>query len=82
MFIATWSISETPPELRNNILPCIKDFGMFLIAYQHRFKEVDNIGFFRKWTAAQKDVVWYNMQIEHIPKNSYLLGKRKKVEKL
>jgi hypothetical protein len=77
IFIATWSISETPLELRNNVLSCVKNFGTFLIAYQHRFKEVDNIGFFRKWTAAQKDVLWYNMQIEHIPNNSYLFGKSK-----
>lgn len=77
MFIATWSISEAPIEFRNNILPLTADFGAFLIAYQHRFKEVDNITFFRNWAANQKDIECYDWEIEHIPKNRYLMGKRK-----
>lgn len=78
MFIATWSISEAPINLRNSILPLISRFQAFLIAYQNQFGEVNNIEFFRSWTTGQKDIEWSDWQIEHIPNNNrYLVGKRK-----
>ena len=78
MFIATWSISETPIELRNPVLSLALSFKAFLIGYQAQFGEVDNIGFFKDWTSAQDNVEWQDWQIEHLPnRNRYLVGKRK-----
>lgn len=77
MFIATWSISEAPVGIRNSILPFVSSFNEFLIAYQHQFCEVNNVVFFENWKAHQKDIKWYEWEIEHIPESKYLLGKRK-----
>jgi hypothetical protein len=77
MFIATWSISEAPVKIRDSILPFVSSFNEFLIAYQHQFHEVNNVVFFENWKALHKDIDWYEWEIEHMPENSYLLGKRK-----
>lgn len=77
MFIATWSISEAPVSIRNSILPFVSSFNEFLITYQHQFCEVNNVVFFENWKAHQKDIKWYEWEIEHIPESKYLLGKRK-----
>ncbi len=77
MFIATWSISEAPIKIRNSILPFVSSFNEFLITYQHQFREINNIVFFENWKALRKDIEWYEWEIEHMPENRYLLGKRK-----
>jgi hypothetical protein len=78
IFIATWSISETPIEFRSEILPLVSSFKAFLIAYQSQFNEVNNIEFFRNWTADQKNIKWYDWKIQQIPNNNrYLIGKRR-----
>ena len=78
MFVATWSISETPVGLRDSILPLLSSFKAFLIAYQAQFREVDNIAFFKGWTAARTDIQWWDWKIEQIPNhNRYLVGRAK-----
>jgi hypothetical protein len=77
MFISTWAISETPMRTRDPFLLLIEMFDCFLIAYQHCFGEVDNVRYF---TGCQKrfdnQLIWQNWEIEHLPGNSYLIGKR------
>jgi hypothetical protein len=75
LFIATWSMSETPSSVRDTILSLVSDFQSFLIAYQDRFGEVNNLGYFDRWKETVKNVFWHNWQIEHIPGNYYLIGK-------
>lgn len=77
MFIATWSISEAPVTVRNSIFPIVSAFNEFLIAYQHQFQGVDNIAFFEEWKASQRDIEWYEWEIEHMTGNRYLVGSRK-----
>ncbi|MDP1715930.1 MAG: hypothetical protein Q8L41_14410 [Anaerolineales bacterium] len=74
MFVATWSISESPITLRGLILPLISGFQSFLIAYQDIFGEVDNVDFFDNWKEAVRNVAWHSWRIEHIPGNNYLVG--------
>lgn len=77
MFIATWSLSESPMWLRQSVLPLITQFSAFLIAYQHSYGEVDNLQFFREWEGStDKRVTWHDRQIEHLPGSNYLFGKR------
>lgn len=76
-FIATWSLSESPPELRERFLPLVADFGYHLIAFQDRFGEVDNRAWFDQFarsTAAQID--WTPKTLRHLPCNNYLFGHR------
>jgi len=81
LFVATWSISETPLQLRNSILPFVSSFEAFLIAYQAQFGEVDNVSFFRDWAAARDDVQWHDWRIKQVPNhNRYLIGKRNSAE--
>ena len=74
LFIGTWSISETAIDLRNNIFLLLNNFNLFLIAYQDKFKEVDNIDYFKNIQNNYKKIKWDNWKIEHIPGNNYLIG--------
>ncbi len=74
VFIATWSISESPISVRELILPHIIDFSSFLIAYQDIFGGTNNLDYFRNWQNAHTDVTWHSSKIEHIPGNNYLFG--------
>ncbi len=46
MFVACWSLSETPLALRERIRPLVERIGRYAIAYQERYGEVDNVDFF------------------------------------
>ena len=81
-FIATWSLSESPVALRRDLLPLVKQFRSFLIAYQGLFGEVDNAAFFRDWSGTMTGVDWHNWKIPHLPNqrykdNYYLMGKNR-----
>jgi len=74
MFLATWSISESPMTTRAMILNLVSDFHSFLIAYQDRFGEVDNLRYFGELKEAVDNVAWHRWRIDHIPGNNYLVG--------
>ncbi len=76
LFISTWAISETSESLRNLILPLINHFDYFLIAYQDKFCEVDNIEFFKQWKLTTSNIQWNEWEIKHLPCNYYLIGNR------
>ena len=46
MFVACWSLSETPIALRERIRPLVERIGRYAIAYQERYGEVNNVDFF------------------------------------
>ncbi|MHC4519080.1 MAG: hypothetical protein ACYTAS_10855 [Planctomycetota bacterium] len=73
-FIATWSISETPLQMRGEILSAVGDFGNFLIAYQHRFAGIDNLASFEDWRNTLDDVRWHRWEIPHMRGSSYMMG--------
>jgi len=76
MFMAMWSLSESPVAIRDSILPLVSGFQSFLIAYYDRFGEVDNTDFFREWQARNTQLRWQSWPIAHIPRNTYLVGQR------
>lgn len=77
MFLGTWSISEAPIGLRGQILSLVKDFDYFLIAFQHRFEEIDNSTYFRTWAESLSEgYCWQWHPIEHLSGSSYLFGWR------
>jgi hypothetical protein len=77
MFIATWSISETPIAFRKKILPLLNNFEAFLIAYQGFFEGNNNEEYFSVWISEMNQYNWNHIKIEHIPsdyyKNNYYL---------
>lgn len=76
LFIATWSISETSIPFREEILGMVRAIDAFLIAYQDRFGEVDNIEFFSNLRRKREDIEWQSWEIQHIPGNRYLFGEK------
>ena len=80
LFIATWSLSESPMELRKQIAKAISGFDAFLIAYQSEFGGIDNGAFFREWQSWFPDVRWTVRTIEQLPASWYLFGMRQRDE--
>jgi hypothetical protein len=82
MFLATWSISETPLNFRKLILELVTKFKSFLIAYQGQFENSNNIEFFENWKNQLENIDWYNSKIKHMPNeyykdNFYLIGNKR-----
>ena len=77
LFIATWSISETPWDFRNLILSLVSQFNSFMIAYQDNFGEADNIKYFQAYKRdTEHGIKWSHWKIGHLPGNNYLMGIR------
>lgn len=76
LFLATWSISETSIPFREEILGMVMASDAFLIGYQDRFGEVDNVDFFSNLKRKREDINWHDWEIPHIPGNRYLFGER------
>lgn len=75
LFLATWSLSESPISIRDSILPITSRFTSFLLAYQDNFGEVNNIDFFNEWKTSHNKIAWHHWPIEHLRGNHYLIGK-------
>ena len=75
LFIATWSISETQVQFRDSILSLLSSFKALLIAYQAQFREINNVDFFKQWTANWNNAGWQDREIEHMPTSRYLFAK-------
>lgn len=74
LFIATWSLSESPLEIRKKIYPFIKDFDAFLIGYQGLFGGVDNRKYFQNFQKSIGKLKWENREINQLKNNYYLFG--------
>jgi hypothetical protein len=79
LFIAAWSISETPLEVRRNFLPHVAGFDAFLIAFQSQFGEMDNGRFFDEWQRETSGAIdWRRVPIPQIRgSHHYLVGTRR-----
>ena len=75
LFIATWSLSESPYEIRFEIEKILSQFKYILIAYQGVFGKYNNIEYFINLKEKFSKYSWVSQQIEHMPGNYYLFGK-------
>ena len=75
MFLATWSISESPMHVRDSFVPLVSKFGSYLVAYQDSFGEVNNVDFFNEWKKGRSDINWVNFPIVQLSGSRYLMGK-------
>jgi hypothetical protein len=75
IFIATWSLSESPIEVREEVSVVATKCTNALIAFQSHFGEVDNLEYFKEYTERFAKVDWVDFEIHHLPGNYYLLGK-------
>jgi hypothetical protein len=76
LFIATWSLSETPLAVRERIAPALAGFGYILCAYQRRFGEHDNVQYFQSLEKALTGFDWQHAECPIFRGNFYLIGKR------
>ena len=78
LFIAAWSLSESPIAVREKLLPPLKASKYIAIAYQHKFREIDSIAYFKKISEQMPGYTWISEDILHQPGNSFLFGRRGK----
>ena len=48
LFIANWSLSETPINFRKNFLTIIKQSDFILISFQEKFEDINNLKYFNQ----------------------------------
>ena len=77
LLIAMWSLSETPLELRERILPGGERFGGYLFGYQATFEGIDNLAWFARFQQERPDVQWTGGEPEAASGNRYLVGRRR-----
>ena len=71
MFVACWSLSETPLELRARVRPLVERIGRYALAYQERYGEVDNVDYFRRaWLPGTRR----SQRIVHREADHFLVG--------
>lgn len=79
LFLATWSISETSVDFRNNFFSHFPNFKNYLIAYQKEFEEINNVSYFSSFVKKRNGSHWYNWEIPHLKDNFYCFGVENKV---
>jgi glycosyltransferase involved in cell wall biosynthesis/tetratricopeptide (TPR) repeat protein len=79
-FVATWSISEAPVSVREQVFNLVADAKFYLIAYQEDFEGVNNLEYFAQFAQNKPNYQWYGWAIEHLPGNHYLIGVHTPVE--
>ncbi len=78
LFIATWSISETPLESRQRFLNLIVNYDYYLIAFQEKFDGIDNTAFFRSYRAENNRIKWLSyLSYPRDNADYYLIGSKK-----
>jgi len=75
LFIACWSLSETPLSLRTAILQKLNRFRSYLIGYQSAFEGVNNTEYFDSFMRERPNNDWSHQDIIHLAGNYYIFGK-------
>ena len=78
LFVANWSLSETPQHIRDAVLPRVPGrFDAVMMAFQDHFEEMDNRALFGAYCDEYaSEIEWRIEPIAQLPGNSYLFGKR------
>ena len=76
LFIANWSLSESPIKLRNIILKKITNFDFILISYQEKFEKINNHKYFSNFSKKFKSKKFI-FKILEIPFMNFFLSSNK-----
>jgi hypothetical protein len=74
LFIGTWSLSETPLLFREKFKTSLKFYKNYLIGFQERFNEVNNVEYFENIQKEFSDYKWVKWEIQHLKHHYYLIG--------
>ena len=78
LFLATWSVSESPIDIREQVLEHLQSFDYLLIALQHKFEDIDNLKYFQTWKDHFAERLNISVsEIGHLAGNSYLFASPK-----
>lgn len=77
LFVATWSLSETPLAVREQIAPALAGFTYVLCAYQRTFGEHDNVRYFHSLERSLPAFEWQHAECPIYRGNFYLIGRRR-----
>ncbi len=78
LFVATWSLSETPLAVREAVTPVLEDFGYVLCVYQRAFGGIDNTAYFAGLAERLTQFRWLHAECPVYPNNFYLIGERRR----
>lgn len=78
LFLATWSLSEMPLNIRSLFSNIFSKFGYFIIGYQDKFGEVDNKEYFKDIQKSLSNIKWEEWPLKHLPAHNLLIGLMKK----
>ena len=76
LFIAEWSISESPNEIRSKVWENIK-FKECVISFNSVYNDSGNLLYFTELMKSMPNYEWKLQHIEHLPTNYYLIGRKK-----
>jgi hypothetical protein len=74
LFMATWSLSETPPAVRSEVARHLGGFSYILIAYQRAFGSNDNVEWFTALEKSMPQFTWKHFECPVYKNNFYLIG--------
>ena len=78
LFVATWSLSETPLSVRAEIAPTLAGFDYVLCAYQRAFGPHDNVQYFTSLEKMLPQFSWQHTECSVYRNNFYLIGQKHK----
>jgi hypothetical protein len=76
VFVATWSLSESPLAIRDEIFRRIGEPQYYLIAYFENFNGIDNVAYFKEFVQRRSNYTWREYTKPHLPGSRYLLGQK------
>ena len=73
MFIATWSLSETPQDIRDIVMEKA-NFECYLLAYGKSFYDMQNYDYFSEFAKRRNHLEWHKIKIPFMDEQYYLIG--------
>lgn len=73
MFIATWSLSETPKDVRDTVMEKA-NFECYLLAYGKSFFDMENYNYFTEFAKRRNHLEWQRIKIPFMQEQYYLIG--------
>lgn len=77
LYVATWSLSECPPEVRKQQHSVLNKCSYFMIGFRESFEGLNNKEYFAALCLTRPDIFWKAVPIPHLPESYYLFGKPK-----
>ncbi|HXS27909.1 MAG TPA: hypothetical protein VN730_09615 [Steroidobacteraceae bacterium] len=76
LFVATWSLSEVPQAVRDEVAAVLPSFDYILCAYQRSFGGYDNARYFASLERSLPQFKWKHTECPVYRNNFYLIGRR------